>query len=566
MYYASTIEYPTGETITFTYDTATLADDMWNSTFYRPTRITSNLGFFITITYNGNQLGVDDWGGVAQAAIYASADPATPLGRLTYGANGTITDLGGRVYSCQGCVNSLGTYLETSSGMLQLPGEGSASLQVVTVPSKPVVASVTKDGVAWNYAYTNLRSGQSLTKYLYDRLTVTGPNGYNTIYEMRDFDDRNVISRITNSIGRVTSYDFDSNYRVTRIVYPELNEVSVAYDTFGNITSRTTKPKPGSGLAVISESAYYDPSGCAVETNGPLCYRPLWFRDARGKQTDFLYNTAGQVTERTDPADANGVRRKTYTEYESSTGVSRRRVVRVCGDTTTCGTTGEIRTEYEYWGSTLLPTVVRRIDATRGETLETRYTYDAAGRQLSEDGPLVGTDDAKYFRYDVHGRKTWDIGPLGANGLRVARRFTYRNPDDKLLSAEEGTVTDPSSSSLTVYSRTDLSYDSRRNPSSEAVSADGITYSLLQRSFDDSGRVDCEARRMNAAAFGSLPGACTPGSEGNFGPDRITHNIYNAEGHLLTVQRAYGTSLQQNYVTHTYTPNGKRERHRCQRQ
>ena len=126
MYYGSRIEYPSGETITYTYDTATLPDDMWNSTFYRPTRITSNLGFFITISYNGNQLGVDDWGGVAQAAIYASADPATPLGRLTYGANGTITDLGGRVFSCQGCTNSLGTYLETSSGMLQLPGEGSA--------------------------------------------------------------------------------------------------------------------------------------------------------------------------------------------------------------------------------------------------------------------------------------------------------------------------------------------------------------------------------------------------------------------------------------------------------
>ena len=84
-----------------------------------------------------------------------------------------------------------------------------------------------------------------LRHYLYDRLTVTGPNGYNTIYEMHDFDDRNVISRITNSIGRVTSYDFDTSYRVTRIVYPEGNEMSVIYDTFGNITSRTMKPKAG---------------------------------------------------------------------------------------------------------------------------------------------------------------------------------------------------------------------------------------------------------------------------------------------------------------------------------
>jgi RHS repeat-associated protein len=558
MYYASTIEYPNGETITYTYDTATLPDDMWHSTFYRPTRITSNLGFFITITYNSNNLDGGDWGGVAQASIYASADPATPLGRLTYGAGGTITDLGGRVFSCTGCVNSLGTNMEASSGTSQLPGEPSASVQVVSVPGKPLVSSVTNDGVQWNYSYANLRNGTSLTHYLYDRLTVTGPNGYNTIYEMHDWNDRNVISRITNSIGRVTTYDFDLSYRVTRIVYPEGNETSVTYDSYGNIISRTTKPKPGSGLAVITESAYYDPSGCAIAAGGPLCYRPVWFRDARGNQTDFLYNSLGQLTERTDPADANGVRRKTYIEYEGSTGVSRKRVVRVCGSTTTCGTSAEIRTEYEYWGSTLLPSVVRRIDAARGETLETRYTYDGAGRVLSEDGPLSGTADARYFRYDVHGRKTWEIGPLGANGLRNASRFSYRNADDKVLSTEEGTVADPSSASLTASTRTDLTYDSHRNPSSQAVSAGGTTYSLLHRSFDDSGRLECVARRMNPAAFSSFPGACTPGAEGIAGPDRVTRNVYNAAGQLLTVQRAYGTGLQQNYVTYTYTPNGKR--------
>lgn len=89
MYYASSVSYPNGETISYTYDTATLSGD----TFYRPTRITSNLGFFITIAYNGNQLGQDDWGGVAQAAIYASADPATPLGRLTYARGTTCTPI-----------------------------------------------------------------------------------------------------------------------------------------------------------------------------------------------------------------------------------------------------------------------------------------------------------------------------------------------------------------------------------------------------------------------------------------------------------------------------------------
>jgi hypothetical protein len=119
---------------------------------------------------------------------------------------------------------------------------------------------------------------------------------------------------------------------------------------------------------------------------------------------------------------------------------------------------------------------------------------------LSEDGPLLGTDDAKYFRYDVHGRKTWEIGPLGANGLRNARKFTYRDADDKVLNTEDGTVADPSSPTLTVATSTVVTYDGHRNPVTEAVSAAGTTYTFVERSFQDSGRLECEARRMNPAA------------------------------------------------------------------
>lgn len=562
MYYASSITYPNGEVISYTYDTTMLS----GRTYYRPIRITSNLGFFITIAYHGNTLGVDDWDGVSEAAIYASDAPTVPLGRLTYVRTDpatnttTITDLGGRVFTCRGCANSLGTYMETSVGMLQLPGEGSAHLQVASVPNKTLVASVTRDGVAWNYSYTNPRNpSTSLTRYLYDRLTVTGPNGYNTAYDMIERGELNVISQITDSIGRQTSYEFDVGYRVTRIVYPEGNAVSVVYDDFGNITSRTSHPKPSSGLAAISETAHYNLSGCETITGSAVCYRPQWFRDARNNQTDFVYNARGQLTERTDPPDRDGVRRKTFIEYQDSeAGISRPVFVRVCGEGTTCGTPEEIRTEYEYWGNTLLPSVVRRVDAARQETLETHQSYDAAGRLLSEDGPFLGTNDAKYFRYDEYGRKTWEIGPLGENGFRVAKTFAYRASDDKLITTEVGAVTDPSSQLLVFDFRADITYDSRRNPATEAVSDQTAIQTFVQRSFDNAGRLQCEARRMNPASFLSLADACTPDLGGPFGPDRITRNIYNAAGQLLTVQRAYGTALQQNYATYTYTPNGQK--------
>ena len=270
------------------------------------------------------------------------------------------------------------------------------------------------------------------------------------------------------------------------------------------------------------------------------------------------------MTEKTEPADQNGIQRKTYITYETSTGISRPSVVRVCGDVSTCGTLDEVRTEYTYWGATLLPLTESHVDARAGVTLTTTYAYDAAGRLLSKDGPLPGTDDAIYYRYDALGRKTWEIGPNGANGVRAAKRFTYRDADDKVILIEAGTVppavpAPPALPTLTVLDRTDTTYDAHRNPVREALSANGTTYALTERSFDDRGQLTCQAQRMNAANFGASTDGCTLTAAGSAGPDRIVHNVYDAAGQLTQVQKAYGTSLQQNYATYEYTLNGKQK-------
>jgi YD repeat-containing protein len=100
----------------------------------------------------------------------------------------------------------------------------------------------------------------------------------------------------------------------------------------------------------------------------------------------------------------------------------------------------------------------------------------------------------------------------------------------------------------------------RRNPVRDTMSAGGTSYALTQRSFDQRGQLECEAVRMNPVAYGWLPeSACTLTPPGAFGPDRITRHTYDAAGQLLLVQRAYGTSVQQNYATYTYTTNGQRQ-------
>jgi RHS repeat-associated protein len=571
LYYASGATYPNGEAIGYDYGTATLPGDPFHRIFYRPTRVTSNLGYFIDITYQPGALGEMGWNMPATATIFASAAPTTPLRRLTYSGSysainvvdsgSTVTDTSDdRTFSCSGCGGSLGTDVEAPSGTLQLPGEASPTVQATTHPSGQVINTVTRDGVPWTYSYLNLRQAPGSSNWLFDRVTVTGPNGYNQAYHMAQggtmYSKFNAVTGTTDSLNRTTSYQIDwATMRIISATYPEGNAVSVAYDDAGNIVSRTTLAKPGSGLANITATANYTidalPNLCNIS-----CWRPNWTRDGLGRQTDYVHS-GGLLIQQTDPADANGVRRRTIIEY--TPGIARRSVVRVCGVGTTCDTNQEVRTEYQYWGSTMLPILERRRDLATGQTLDTTYSYDSAGRLLSTDGPLAGTADATYNRYDAHGRKIWEIGAAAPNGARIARRHTYRNSDDKLLATDTGTIPDENSWALTVNSRADFGYDSRRNPALESVSTNGTTHNIVQRTFDNRNQLVCEVQRMNPAVFASLPGdACALGPQGSFGPDRITRKVYDAAGQLLIEQRAYLTASQQNYATYTYSPNGKR--------
>ena len=111
-----------------------------------------------------------------------------------------------------------------------------------------------------------------------------------------------------------------------------------------------------------------------------------------------------------------------------------------------------------------------------------------------------------------------------------------------------------------MFRRVDHAYDARRNPERETLSVGGTAHTVVQRTFDQRNRLECEARRMNPATFGALPAsACSLGTEGSYGPDRITRHVYDAASQLLQLQRAYGTPLQQDYATYTYTANGQRQ-------
>lgn len=561
-YYATSISYADGEIISLTYDKGTNSG-VGTPRHHRLRRMATNLGYHIDFEYEGTNISLPSWHWIKKATLYKSSAPTVPLALLDYTGDGVITDIAGRVFLCTGCRNGIRSQPTVAIASLTLPGESSAQLSTTTrtAPSliDGIVASVARDGVVWSYTYSNVRSAPAPKGYTYDSVVVSGPAGYQMTYavDSSSNDKPNLILSATDALGRTTSYQYGSGLELTRITYPEGNSVQLGYDIFGNITSRTTNPKPSSGLTAITEQTSIDQTDCsAIRT---LCFRPTTYTDGLGRVTNYAYDARGRIVEQIDPADSNGVRRARYYTYSSSLTAPTQ--IRTCGLGTTCSTSSEIVVNYTYLGATALPLTETRVDGVTGTSLTTTYSYDDAGRLLSEDGPLPGIGDAKYYRYDVLGRRTWEIGPANADGSRPATRNTYRNSDDKVIATESGTVPDPTSTALSVLTRSDMTFDSRRYPVRTATTAGGSVQQVQSASFDDRGQQICSTVRMNPAVFGSLPAdACSLSTQSAAGPDRVTRNTYDAAGQLTQIQRAVGTPLQQNYASYLYSSNGKRTR------
>jgi RHS repeat-associated protein len=175
------------------------------------------------------------------------------------------------------------------------------------------------------------------------------------------------------------------------------------------------------------------------------------------------------------------------------------------------------------------------------------------------------------YRYDNASRLVGTIqpDPDGAGPINFAAvRNTY-NAQGMLSRVEKGELaswqsenTVPSAwSGFTVFQQTDYTYDNWGRKLTEkvsgVVSGTATPYTLTQYTYDSSGRVQCVAQRLNTAAFGALPAsACTLGTEGTQGPDRITNTSYDVLSRPLQVVKAFGTSVQYTYATYTYYLNG----------
>lgn len=412
----------------------------------------------------------------------------------------------------------------------------------------------------WNYSYST--SGSIGTT------TVIDPQGGVTVVKYHK--DYGYATYVKDPLNRVTTYTYDSTGQMTAMALPECNALPVPctsmafeYDSRGNITKKTTYPKPGSTLAAIVIEAGYDPT-CG---NQLTCNKPNWVKDGLLKQTDYQYHAETGLPELvTLPAAPDGTRPQTsnsYTEMLNAGGYPsgqwRLTESKSCRLTASCsGTAQESKTTIAY-NNDWLPTTVTVAAGDGSVSSTTTTTYDGQGNVLSVDGPLPGTGDTTYYEYDAMRQMTGTINPTANSSTtsRTATRNTY-NGDGQITKVENGTTTTPNLTTFSPYQETVTAYDTLGRKIRESVASGGSTEALTQFSYDVLNRLTCTAVRMNKANFGSVPAnACALDMTlvGDF--DRITKNQYDEAGQLLQVRRGMGTPVEQAYATYAYSLNGK---------
>ncbi len=422
------------------------------------------------------------------------------------------------------------------------------------------VSSVVTGGGTWSYYYSD--SGGSRTT------TITDPLGKSRIVVSK-ITDKTVTSD-ADALGRTASYSYDSFNRVKTVVRPNGDSTEYTYDTRGNVTETKWTDKNNSLIPIVTTAGYL--ASCS---NPKTCNKPLWTRDARGKQTDYTYYAAhGGIATVTGPAPSTGLARPKVTyiyaqkraKIKTSAGgfvdgdpVWRLTAIRACPTATSCNNSAnETVITQSYRVTKNLFLYSRTVRAGNSSIISTTASdIDNFGNVKWVDGPIAGSVDRSYAFYEgAEQRVIGSIGPDPDGGGALKRR-AVRNVYDSsgfLERTESGTATSTGLSALnamTVQQQALYQYDTygRRV---RVTSKDGAVYtSASQVEYDTKGRILCRASRINKNDLINMPSACALDDPA----DRITKYLYNATDQVTKTYTAYGTA-EQSSESRYYYPNG----------
>jgi RHS repeat-associated protein len=541
---------------------------------------TNSNGYALKLTYANNTSSIDysvyqAWSSPtnvrainrAECNIYdACSDSSTwPSASYAVGSGGTsatVTDSLGRTTTYAGGATPSGSQTVTR------PGSSSPNIAVSYNPSVQVSA-VTRDGVTHSYGYSY--SGTTMTT------TVTDAAGGQRVY-VGDYVT-NLLASYRDELLRLTSYQYDSNGRATRVTANDGSYTSYTYDARGNVTEVRQVAKPGSGLADIVTSSTFDPT-CG---NPKTCNQPLTTTDARGKTTDYTYDSGhGGVLTVTQPAATTGaVRPQVRYGYSGvqayfkdpagsvvASGVTTQLLTSVsaCRTTASCaGSSDEVKDTIDYGpqssgtANNLLPASTARGSGDGVLTATTAMGYDNIGNQVTTDGPLSGTADVTRTRYDAGRRVVGVAGPDpdGGGALKHrAQRITY-NPSDQVTMIETGTVNSQSDTDWAGFNslqQVTSTYDGNARKTKDVLTAGGAEHAVSQYGYNSRGLMVCAAQRMDPAQWAGQSDSCTPQLTGPNGPDRVQQRGLDAMGRVVDYHNAFGTAAASHeYVSFTDT-------------
>lgn len=304
---------------------------------------------------NGNQITVQSSGGRTTSVT----DTQSRVTTFTYNAAGyvgSIRDPSGRVYSYGYTGNKLITYTDPAGRVTRYDYDAAGFLSRVTTP------------------------GGRITRLTYDatgrvtsvvQVTNVGETGPTTAYT---YNQANTVS--TDPRNNRTTYHYDRDLRVTRVVDALGRERSAAYTANSDVSSTTD----GFGKATTSS---YDsrnnltsstaPTGAretfTYDLASPQPFVPRTSVDTQGNRTNYGYDTNGNMTEKSD------------------------------------GPTGQNPVRFTYNANGTPATV------TDGKGTVTRFGYDARGNATSTDNPAPLGDES--FTYDTLSRMATDTDGKG---------------------------------------------------------------------------------------------------------------------------------------------------------
>ncbi|MEJ8296770.1 RHS repeat-associated core domain-containing protein [Delftia tsuruhatensis] len=448
----------------------------WNGQLL--TQATDVMGQRWSYTYDGNgQLTsrTDPLG--AQVTVQYSQSIPAPAPLLTLGAAGKVLDPtgtsgttsklanlwgGGRVgkFDGQGCASTgknqylrekrqfLVTYLDCRGNTTVYLYDREGNELEKTFNGKPAAKTL------WDGNYqTRAIDARGLTTtthydYNYQPLQIIYPDGSRDQYEYEPV--RGLRTKHINQGGITSTWTHDDKGRVTiwteALGRPEQRTTRYQYDSYGQLTSRSTGAGDGTGEDSRTTTYRYDNNGSLIEATDPLGHTskasynaaglPTTQTDALGNTTTLSFDAAGRLTQTTDALGQSTTHqynaRGRRTQSISAAGRTQQtrydqddRVIETIdpGQTPGAGT----RITYDKTGLPLSTTspgglVTQTTYDNRGRTVS---SIDAAGNTITneygEDGTvqaglLVVTQYPTYketYQYDQNGRQTAVIQHLG---------------------------------------------------------------------------------------------------------------------------------------------------------